>query len=265
MSEFSEKIVVVTGGASGIGAAAARSFSDCGARVALIDQNAAAVAELAEEIGGYAYALDIVDEQAVKQAINAIERDLGSVEVLVASAGIVQDPLPPDQLPLEVFDRLIEVDFRGLYLCCTEVGTRMAARGKGAIVAISSVAGMRSMPLHAYSPAKAAVISLVECLAAEWGRSGVRVNTVSPGYTLTPALKEQIARGYREPAQLREMSATGELIYPEDIAEAIQFLASERASCITGVNVPVDGGWLVSGSWQTFGGVRASRKEVASD
>lgn len=265
MNEFSGKIVAITGGASGIGEAAARIFAASGAHVAILDQNESAAPELAKEISGRAYVLDVTDEQIVKQTFQTIEQDMGPVDVLIASAGIVQDPLPPEQLPIELFDRLINVDFRGLYLCCTQAGNRMAARGRGAIVAVSSVAGMRSMPLHGYSPAKAAVINLVECLAAEWGRSGVRVNTVSPGYTVTPALQNQIDRGYRDPKRLKQVSATGELIYPKDIAEAILFLSSDRASCITGINLPVDAGWLVSGSWQTFGGVRARREEAGDD
>ena len=115
------------------------------------------------------------------------------------------------------------------------------------------------MPLHAYSPAKAAVISLGECLAAEWGRSGVRVNTVSPGYTVTAALEGQIDLGLRDPEKLKANSALGRLIAPIDIARAVVFLLSEDASVITGINLPADAGWLVAGSWSTFGGVRPAR------
>ena len=138
------------------------------------------------------------------------------------------------------------------------VGSAMAQRGRGAIVNIASVAGMRSMPLHAYSPAKAAVISLGECLAGEWGRAGVRVNSVSPGYTVTAALQGQIDLGLRDPGKLKANSALGCLIAPSDIARAVAFLLSDQAGVITGINLPVDAGWLVAGSWSTFGGVRAA-------
>jgi Enoyl-(Acyl carrier protein) reductase len=100
-------------------------------------------------------------------------------------------------------------------------------RGRGSIINIASIAGMRSMPMHAYAPAKAAVIAITECLAAEWGRSGVRVNAVSPGYTLTPALQAAIDKGQRDVSMLNENSALGRMVSPEEVARAVCFLASE--------------------------------------
>lgn len=256
-------VVVITGGASGIGAACARRFAGAGGqRVVILDRNAAAARSVAEEIGGAALVLDVTDAAAVDAAVAEVETGIGPVATLVACAGIVQDPAPPHKLPQASFDQVLDVNLRGTYLPCAGFGTAMARRGGGAIVAIASVAGMRSMPLHAYAPAKAAVISLVESLAGEWGRAGVRVNAVSPGYTLTPALQEQIDRGNRDPARLRELTALGALVTPEDVAEAVAFLASPAARMITGVNLPVDAGWLVAGSWQTFGGVRAAGPEA---
>jgi len=108
------------------------------------------------------------------------------------------------------------------------------------------------MPMHAYAPAKAAVIAITECLAAEWGRSGVRVNAVSPGYTLTPALQAAIDKGQRDVSMLNENSALGRMVSPEEVARAVCFLASEDASAITGANLPVDCGWLVTPSWHTY-------------
>jgi NAD(P)-dependent dehydrogenase (short-subunit alcohol dehydrogenase family) len=135
----------------------------------------------------------------------------------------------------------------------------MAERGRGAIVNIASVVGHRSAPLHAYAPAKAAVISMTECLAAEWGRSGVRVNAVSPGYTRTPALQAAIDSGQRDATLLAGSAALGRMVEPEEVANAVVFLASNEAAAITGANLAVDAGWLVSTSWTTYGGVRASR------
>jgi NAD(P)-dependent dehydrogenase (short-subunit alcohol dehydrogenase family) len=113
------------------------------------------------------------------------------------------------------------------------------------------------MPLHAYGPAKAAVISMTECLAAEWGPAQVRVNCVSPGYTRTPALQTAIDRGERDPSALADNSALGRLVEPTEIARAVAFLCSPLAAAITGVNLPVDCGWLVAPSWHTYGGLRA--------
>src|SRR3546814_490116 len=115
---------------------------------------------------------------------------------------------------------------------------------------------MRSGPLHAYGPAKAAIVNLAECLAGEWGRRGVRVNAVAPGFTETPALDRGFATGTLEPETLAQASALGRLVRAEEIAQAVTFLASDRASAITGVTLPVDAGYLVATPWQAYGGVR---------
>ncbi len=120
---------------------------------------------------------------------------------------------------------------------------------------IASITAMRSVPLHAYAPAKAAVVSMTECLAAEWGRHGVRVNAVSPGHTLTPALQSAISAGERD-IKLLEENALGRMVNPEEVAKAVAFLVGDESSAITGVNLPVDCGWLVAGSWHTYGGLR---------
>ncbi|MBU2092246.1 MAG: SDR family oxidoreductase, partial [Alphaproteobacteria bacterium] len=121
------------------------------------------------------------------------------------------------------------------------------------------VTSFRSAPLHVYAPAKAAVVSITQTLATEWGRSGVRVNAIAPGYVLTPALQAAIDDGKRDPKALEENSAFGRLIRTEEIAKACSFLASDDASGITGVALPVDGGWLVAPSWHTYGGVPPKR------
>ncbi len=151
----------------------------------------------------------------------------------------------------------MRVDQRGTYLGAVVFGTRMAARRRGSIINIASIAGMRSMPLHAYAPAKAAVIAMTECLAAEWGPAQVRVNAVSPGYTRTPALQAAIDKGERDVSLLERSAALGRMVTPEDIARAVAFLAGPDAAAITGVNLPVDCGWLVAGSWQGYGGLRS--------
>ncbi|WP_046115218.1 SDR family NAD(P)-dependent oxidoreductase [Aquincola tertiaricarbonis] len=255
-SSFKGRVALVTGGASGIGLACAQRLRAAGAKVVIADLDAAGAAEAATRIDAMGVGLDVVDRGAVADLRRQLEAHGVLVDCLVNCAGIVQDPLAPDALPHGVWRRVLAVDLEGTYACCAEFGSAMARRGGGAIVNIASVAGMRSMPLHAYSPAKAGVISLGESLAAEWGRSGVRVNTVSPGYTVTAALQGQIDKGLRDPEKLKANSALGVLIRPEHIAAAIVFLLSDDAQMVTGVNLPVDAGWLVAGSWSTFGGVR---------
>jgi NAD(P)-dependent dehydrogenase (short-subunit alcohol dehydrogenase family) len=249
-------LAVVTGGASGIGAACCRELARRGARIALLDRDER-VHAVARDVGGRAWIVDVADEAALTGCADAIEAELGPVEVLVNSAGVIQVPLPPDRLSMANWDEVVRVDQRGTYLAAVVFGTRMVARRRGSIVNIASVAGMRSMPLHAYAPAKAAVIALTECLAAEWGPAMVRVNAVSPGYTRTPALQAAIDKGERDVSALERNAALGRLVEPVEIARAVAFLASADAAAITGVNLPVDCGWLVAGSWHTYGGLRA--------
>jgi NAD(P)-dependent dehydrogenase (short-subunit alcohol dehydrogenase family) len=252
-----EGIAVITGGASGIGAACCRELAACGAKVVVVDRELDRAREVASEISGRAWRIDVADEVATEAGAAAIEGEIGPVDVLVNSAGVLQIPVRPTELTMAAYDDVVRVDQRGTYVASVAFGRRMVARRRGAIINIASIAGMRSMPLHAYSPAKAAVIATTECLAAEWGPAQVRVNAVSPGYTRTPALQEAIDKGQRDPSALAGNSALGRLVEPLEIAKVVAFLASPLASAITGANVPVDCGWLVAPSWHTYGGLRA--------
>ena len=254
-----EGLAVVTGAGSGIGAACCRQLTKHGATVVVLDRAELPAKAVADEIKGHAWVADVADELAMEACAAAIEQALGPVEVLVNSAGVIQVPLPPETLPMSSWDEVVRIDQRGTYVASLAFGRRMARRGHGAIVNIASIAGMRSMPLHGYAPAKAAVISMTECLAAEWGRSGVRVNAVSPGYTRTPALQAAVDRGERDVTALVDNSALGRMVEPEDVARAVIFLAASESSAITGVNLPVDCGWLVAPPWHTYGGVRERR------
>lgn len=248
-------VAVVTGGASGIGAACCRELAARGAKVAVLDRDERAHA-VAREVNGRAWIADVADEPAMQRIADAIEAELGPVGMLINSAGVIQVPVPPERLSMAVWDEVVRVDQRGTYVASVVFGVRMAARRQGSIVNIASIAGMRSMPLHTYAPAKAAVISMTECLAAEWGPANVRVNAVSPGYTRTPALQDAIDKGERDVSRLETNAALGRMVEPVDIARAAAFLLSEDAAAITGVNLPVDCGWLVAGSWHTYGGLR---------
>lgn len=249
------KVAVVTGGASGIGAACCREFARQGATVVVVDRAEMQARAVAADIGGSARALDVGDPEQIACVARDIESEYGVADILVNSAGIIQLPLPVKDLPLQIWDDIVRINQRGTYLTCLEFGNRMAAAQKGSIVNIASIAGMRSMPLHAYSPAKAAVIAMTENLAAEWGRAQVRVNAVSPGYTMTPVIKSAIERGERDPSRLSENSALGRMVLPEEIASVVAFLCGPGASAITGANIPVDCGATVAMSWNPYGGV----------
>jgi NAD(P)-dependent dehydrogenase (short-subunit alcohol dehydrogenase family) len=251
-------VAVVTGGASGIGAACCRVLAARGAKVAVLDRDRERGLEVARAIGGKSWVVDVADEAALEPVAQAVESELGPVEILVNSAGIIQVPLRPTELTMAAWDEVVRVDQRGTYLASVVFARRMLSRGRGSVINIASIAGMRAMPLHAYAPAKAAVISITECLAAEWGPSGLRVNSVSPGYTRTPALQAAIDKGERDVSLLALNAALGRLVEPEEIASAVAFLASPESSAITGANLPVDCGWLAATPWNTYGGLRPS-------
>lgn len=254
---MSARLSVVTGGASGIGAACVEHLLARGDRVVVIDLPGARISD--KSVPTAFYACDVADEIRLQEVVQQIEKEHGPVEALVNSAGILQRRLPPDQLSMQEWDRVVRVDQRGTYVACALFGQAMVQRGRGAIVNIASITASRSVPLHAYAPAKAAVVSITECLAAEWGRSGVRVNAISPGYVLTEALQAAVARGDRNPQDMTSQAAMGRLVGVHEVANAVGFLLSEAASAITGINLPVDAGWLAGSTWMTYGGVPPAR------
>lgn len=256
------KIAVVTGGASGIGRATAELLAERGARVVIADINLDAAQAVAEPLGAMARQADVSDQLGMRALAQEIESNLGPVEMVVANAGIIQSrPAPPEEIDVATWDAIMAIDVRGAFHTSVEFARFMARRKRGAIVNVASVAGIRSAPLHAYGPAKAAVIHMTKTLAAEFGRSGVRINAVSPGYVLTPVIEQAIASGLRDVAVMEENSALGRMVMPREIAQAIAFLLSGESSAITGINLPVENGWLVTGSWHTYGGLRGPRKQ----
>jgi NAD(P)-dependent dehydrogenase (short-subunit alcohol dehydrogenase family) len=138
----------------------------------------------------------------------------------------------------------------------------MTRRGRGSIVNIASIAGSMPGPLHAYGPAKAGVVMMTANLAGEWGRSGVRINCLSPGHTLTKFIREKIEAGARDATPLEDFTALGRMVLPEEIANAVLFLASDMSSAVTGVNLLVDCGATVTGGWRPYGWVPAERSRA---
>jgi NAD(P)-dependent dehydrogenase (short-subunit alcohol dehydrogenase family) len=254
------KVAVVTGGASGIGEACARELAAEGARLVIADINANLAIAVADSLEGAVWAkADVTELEDIHRLSARLEDEVGGVDVLVTCAGVLQRPLPPKELAVEAWDRVVAIDQRGVYISCLAFGECMAARGSGSIVNVASVAGYVSSPLHAYGPAKAVVIAMTENLAGEWGRSGVRVNAVAPGFVLTAALQAAIKAGERNLDALLESSALGRLADATDIAKACAFLASDNARAITGATLTIDAGMLIATPWMPFGGVRASR------
>ena len=247
--------VVITGGGSGIGLAAAGLFAKTGAQVTILDRDPAAK-QAAAIIGAGFTALDVTDVVAIEDVAAQLEAQSVPPSVLVTCAGTLQRPLPPENLGWAEWDKTISIHLRGTYGCCKSFGSRMAARRGGSIVTIGSVAGILSGPLHAYGPAKAGISYLASSLAAEWGPAGVRVNCVAPGFTETPALDKGLSAGALESGPLTESAALGRLVSSEEIAQVILFLGSGAASAVTGVTIPVDAGFLAASGWAAYGGLR---------
>lgn len=250
------QVAVVTGGSGGIGAACARRLAEAGARVAVVDLSAERAEETAKALGGRGFAADVGDEESLRDCAARITDQFGAADILVNTAALFQAPAPPSAIKMERWDDVVRVSLRGTYLACAVFGDAMTRRGSGAIVNIASVGGIISFPYHAYGPAKAGVISLTQSLAAEWGPLGVRVNAVSPGFTLTPQMQVAIDRGNNPVEPIVQGTPLGRLVEPDEVASAVLFLASPAASAITGVNLPVDCGWMAGVTWQPYGGLR---------
>ena len=241
--------VAITGAANGIGAAVARALSLAG--VVTVGLDLRATIPLLPD--GIHFDVDVTDEEAVSAAIAAAEDAVGPLQGLVNAAGILGKVKAPERTRLPDWLREINVDLTGTYIVARAVGERMAERRSGSIVNIASVAGMTSAPTHAYSAAKAGVISLTRTLAMAWGRRGVRVNAVSPGFTRTAALERGIEAGAIDDQAMANASAIGRLLEPEEIADPIIWLLGSGSRAVTGINLPVDAGFLAGVTWSAYG------------
>lgn len=244
--------VAITGASSGIGEAVAHALGAAGVTTICLDREPP---RRPAPTAVYR-ALDVTEEAAVALAIAAAEAEVGPLAGLVNAAGILGKVHAPDRLRLADWERELRVDLTGTWICARAVGSRMAARGGGSIVNVASVAGMTASPAHAYSAAKAGVISLTRTLARAWGRNGVRVNAVSPGFTQTPALAKGIDLSVLDAARIAEATALGRLLHPDEIADVIVWLLGSGSRGVTGINLPVDGGFLAGATWSAYGAER---------
>lgn len=243
--EMTGQVALVTGGGSGIGRAASLALARAGAVVAVGDVNAESAHATAADIvnaGGEAHAgaLDVTDAASVKAFVAAVTGRFQQIDVLVNNAGGTLTFTSVHACTEADWDRVLSLNLKGAFLMSREVLPEMMARREGTIINVSSVVGMVGIPnLAAYSAAKGALIALTRQMACDYGPYGIRVNAVAPGPTLTPPLlktlspETQAARAKEQPLQ-----RLGE---PDDTAQAIVFLASQRASWISGVVLPVDG------------------------
>jgi len=249
------KIAVVTGGAGGIGEACVARLTKSGWRVVVLDRDEEQAHAVARAYGGVGYRIDIGDAASIEAAAAFVEEEVGPVLALACVAAHLENPHKPEvQDPLE-WDDIVRVNLTGTFRTMTAFGRGMLARRAGAIVNVGSITAFNSSPLQAYGPTKAGIINMSRNFAVAWGRKGIRVNTVCPGPTRTPAVEASYARGERNPETMIRQTALGRLVQPAEVANAIAFLLSDEASAITGIEISVDAGVLVSQLWSMYGGV----------
>jgi NAD(P)-dependent dehydrogenase (short-subunit alcohol dehydrogenase family) len=241
-------VAAITGGAQGIGLAAGRLLAAMGARVVLLDLDAAAAVDAAAGIGPAAWgcALDVTDAASVRAAFAGIVEREGRLDILVNNAGRAIRR-PSLELELSDWDAVVAVNMTGAFLCARAAAAAMIAGGRGgSIVNTASIMGLSGGGLYpniSYQTTKGAVVNMTRALAVEWAGHGIRVNAVAPTWTRTGFIGE-LEQKPELMERIRAVTPLGRLAEAEEVAYAIGFLASPAAAMITGVTLPVDGGFL---------------------
>lgn len=244
-AEFAGKVVAVTGAAGGIGRELCRYFAGEGAAIVALDRSEAVEAFAKKLVAdgaqvGWAIA-DIADAEAVHRAFESFAKALGQIDILINNAGISRNPSLAHTTP-EGWRADVDANLNGAFNCAHAVLPAMKARRRGAIVNIGSVNGLAALGDAAYSAGKAGMISLTRSLALEFGRYNIRVNIVCPGTVRTPIWDERASRNPEVLRQLTRWYPLGRIVEPIEVMRAVAFLASDAASAITGVVLPVDCG-----------------------
>lgn len=262
-----DRVVCVTGGASGIGRAGALALARDGARIAIADRREEDIEKVLAEVralGAKAsgYTLDVRDAEGTRRAADQFEAELGPIEGLFVCAGI-SGAAPAEAMDEKDFADVIDVNLKGLFLSCREFGGRMIKHGKGSIVLVGSLDGLGGQAGRThYVASKHAVSGVAKNLAIEWGRHGVRVNCIAPAFVDTPLLRSGMPAGFIE--SINDRTPLGRMSAPGEIASVALMLLSDACSYVTGIVMPIDGG-LTSGFFtRKQGGDYSSKKLLAA-
>jgi NAD(P)-dependent dehydrogenase (short-subunit alcohol dehydrogenase family) len=251
--EFAGRVCVVTGAARGIGAAIAESLARLGGRVIVADINLEGAAERSEILAregldATPWRLDVGDAAGIEELVRGVTERLGPPTVLINNAGIVT-VAPSVQLAEDEWRRQVDVMLTGTFLTTQAVARSMLAGKGGAIVNLSSIGALGGHPgRSAYNAAKAGISCLTQVLGVEWATRGIRVNAVAPAVTRTEMLEHVLRtlEGATKRAEYAQRTPMGRVAEPEEIAGCVAFLASGKASFITGTTLLIDGGWMAS-------------------
>jgi NAD(P)-dependent dehydrogenase (short-subunit alcohol dehydrogenase family) len=247
--ELKPYVVLITGGASGLGLAAAHGFAKEGATIVIADLQEAAAVRVAQQLGSQHLGLpcDVADEAQVNRVVDTVIKKYGRVDVLINCAGVADRVAPTVEQDMAHFRRLVDIHLTGTYMMTKACAVHMLKQGKGNVINISSNAGVIGLTYrNAYSAAKAGISMITRTLGCEWGAAGIRVNAIAPGYILTPLTQAIIDEGRLDKSIVERRTPMGRMGEPRHIADAMLFLASDQAEFITGVTLPVDGGYT---SW----------------
>ena len=240
------KTAIVTGAASGFGAGIARKFVAEGAQVMVVDLNHDGAMAMAEELGGgsFGHKANVADAAEVKGVVETAREVFGSVDILVNNAGVTHLPAPMEEVSEADFDRVFAVNCKSIYLFARELVPPMKAQGSGAILNVSSTAGLSPRPnLNWYNSSKGWVNTATRAMAVELAPAGIRVNALNPVAGETPLLASFMGEDTPEMrAKFLSTIPLGRFSQPEDMGNAACFLCSDEASMITGVLLEVDGG-----------------------
>ncbi|RBP16912.1 NAD(P)-dependent dehydrogenase (short-subunit alcohol dehydrogenase family) [Roseiarcus fermentans] len=243
------KRIIVTGAASGIGLETARLLASEGAVMVLMDRDQRALDAVADELRAVAHFCGDVTCEADCEHMGTVARTaIGGLDGLVHCAGVSDRVARAFDIDIDEWQRIVDVTLRGAFLACRAAARVMLEQKSGSIVALSSIRGLIGSPRrHAYGPAKAAVSMMTKNLACEWSLSGVRINAIAPGFIRTPMTDRLVEDGKIDEKILADRTPMGRMGLPIEVARASAFLLSDWSSYITGVTLPVDGGWVAYG------------------